>query len=201
VLLATSFALGLGLLPIDFAIGLGIYYSLTLSYSLFFKRWIIIDVITLAMLYTLRIIVGSVTFSIQPSFWLLAFSMFIFLSLAFLKRYIELFHLSAHNKKDEAGGRGYLPGDLQMIASLGTASGYGAIVILALYIRDIHSLQLYRHEQFIWIACPLILAWISRIWLLANRGLINEDPVIFAFKDVASYIVGTMIILVFWMAI
>lgn len=200
LLLVTAFGLALWLLPIMFSLTLAGYYTLTLAYSLSLKRRTVIDVIALAALYTLRIIAGAMALAIPLSFWLLAFSMFLFLSLALVKRYAELFHVRAGEGKN-ALGRGYYASDLEMIASLGAASGYMAVLVLALYINDPKTTQLYRHVSIVWLACPLLLTWISRVWMLAHRGLMNEDPVIFAVRDRVSLSIGLLIGLVFWLAI
>jgi 4-hydroxybenzoate polyprenyltransferase/phosphoserine phosphatase len=200
-LLACAFALGLWQLPLAFSAGLATYYVLTLAYSLSLKRRMVVDVITLAGLYTLRIIVGAVTLDIPLSFWLLAFSMFMFLSLALVKRYAELLQVHAQGSKQKAKGRGYFPDDLPIIASLGAASGYMAVMVLAFYINDPGTAQQYRHPQLIWLACPLLLTWISRVWMLAHRGKMNEDPVIFAVKDRKSLAMGALLAVVFWAAI
>jgi len=197
LLLIAAFGLGTWLLPISFALGLACYYALTLAYSLWLKRRMVIDVITLAALYTLRIIVGAVALGIPLSFWLLAFSMFLFLSLALVKRYAELFHVRAQSADNKARGRGYFATDLPMIASLGAASGYMAVMVLALYVNDAQTAQLYRHQKIIWFACPLMLTWISRVWMLAHRGAMNEDPVIFAVRDRLSLSIGALVALVF----
>lgn len=201
LLLIAAFGLGIWRLSPAFAIGLGCYYALTFAYSLWLKRRMIIDVITLAALYTLRVIVGAIALEIPLSFWLLAFSMFIFLSLALVKRYAELFQVRSQSRNDKARGRGYFADDLHMLASLGAASGYMAVMVLALYINDAQTTQFYRNQQFIWLACPLLLTWISRVWMLAHRGLMNEDPVIFAIRDRVSLSIGALTALVFWVAI
>lgn len=199
-LLIAAFALGLWLLPPAFTLGLAGYYALTLAYSLWLKKRMVIDVMVLAGLYTLRIVVGAVAVGVALSFWLLAFSMFIFLSLALVKRYAELFHLRARGASEVARGRGYLASDLHMIAALGAAAGYMAVMVLALYINDARTTQLYGQPQLIWLACPLLLTWISRVWMLAHRGAMNEDPVIFAIRDRVSLGIGGLLALVFWAA-
>lgn len=201
LLLALSFALAAWRLPVAFVIGLASYYTITLAYSLWLKRRLTIDVITLATLYTLRIIVGALALDIPLSFWLLAFSMFMFLSLALVKRYAELWQLKAQNNPEKAGGRSYLADDLQMIASLGAASGYISVMVLALYINDPRTTQLYRHPEFIWFACPLLLTWITRVWMLAHRGQMTEDPVIFAMRDRLSLFLGALMAIVVYAAI
>ena len=199
-LLVGAFALAIWQLPLAFTGGLATYYALTLAYSMVLKRRMVIDVITLAGLYTMRIIVGAIALSIPLSFWILAFSMFMFLSLALVKRYAELFDVRTKGSEEKARGRGYFTDDLQMIASLGAASGYMAVMVLALYINDARTLQLYRQPEFIWLACPLLLTWISRVWMLAHRGAMHEDPIIFAVRDRVSLSIGTLLALVFWAA-
>jgi 4-hydroxybenzoate polyprenyltransferase len=183
-----------------FAAGLATYYALTLAYSLGLKRRMVIDVITLAGLYTLRIVVGAVAIEVPLSFWLLAFSMFMFLSLALIKRHAELYHVLAKGHTEKARGRGYFANDLQMIASLGAAAGYMAVLVLALYINDARTMHMYRRPEFIWLACPLLLTWVSRVWMLAHRGEMNEDPVVFALRDRISLSIGALLALVFWAA-
>lgn len=200
LLLAAAMGLGVWQLPAAFAIGLATYYALTLAYSLVLKRYAVFDVITLAALYTLRIIAGALALGIPLSFWLLAFSMFMFLSLALVKRYAELFHVRSLNSGDKAHGRGYFTADLHMIASLGAAAGYMAVMVLALYINDARAAQLYRRQELIWIACPLLVTWISRVWMLAHRGAMNEDPLVFAIRDRISLGIGALVMLVFWAA-
>lgn len=168
-----------------FAIVLLGYYTMTLAYSLRFKRVVMVDVIMLAALYTVRIIGGAVAIGTGLSFWLLAFSMFLFLSLAMLKRYTELATLLASGQ-DKASGRGYAVDDLPLIQSLGAASGYCAVLVFALYINSPESLDLYRRPQVLWLICPMLLYWISRAWVKAHRGLMNDDPVVFAVTDHAS---------------
>ena len=199
-LLALAFGLSLALLPSLFAASLGAYYALTLAYSMLLKRRLMIDVITLAALYTLRIVAGGVALGIPLSFWLLAFSMFIFLSLAFVKRYAELFHVRAQGSEERARGRGYVAGDLPMIASLGGSSGYLAVMVLALYINDARTMELYSRPEIIWLACPLLLTWISRVWMIAHRGFMHDDPVVFAVRDRVSLSIGALIAFVFWAA-
>lgn len=200
LLLVAAFGLGLWRLPVEFSVGLGVYYALTLAYSLWLKQKMVVDVMTLATLYTLRIIVGAVALDIPLSFWLLAFSVFMFLSLALVKRYAELFNLRAQNRVERVPGRGYFADDLPMIASLGAASGYMAVMVLALYINDGRTTQLYQHQEAIWIACPLLLAWVSRVWMLAHRGYMNEDPIVFAVRDRVSLGIGALIAAAFWAA-
>lgn len=199
-LLVAAFAGALLLLPWEFAGVLAAYYVLTLVYSLSLKRHMAIDVISLAILYTLRIIAGAAATSLELTFWILAFSMFIFLSLALVKRYAELREARKKGHTEKTRGRGYYPDDLEMISSLGASSGYLAVMVLALYIHDQSTNALYAHPQVIWLACPLLLFWITRIWMLTHRGQMHDDPVVFAVRDRISLVVGALFALVFWVA-
>ena len=188
------------LLPWQFCAALGGYYAVTLIYSFWLKRQVVVDVVTLALLYTLRIAAGALIFSLIFTFWMLAFSMFIFLSLALAKRHAELFGARNNGVTDRTRGRGYFPDDLEVISSLGAASGYLSVMVLALYIQDSSTAALYRYPQLIWVACPILLYWISRIWVLTHRGEMHDDPVVFAIRDRASIIAGGLFGLVFWFA-
>ena len=188
------------LLPGKFLAVLMLYYMLTLVYSFALKRYMAVDVITLAALYTLRIIAGAFAFNSTPTFWMLAFSMFIFLSLALVKRYAELKEARDKGRMQKARGRGYYPDDLEMLSSMGAASGYLSVMVLALYIQDQATTVMYRYPQIIWLACPLLLLWVTRIWMLTHRGLMHEDPVVFAIHDRTSLVIGAAFGLVFWVA-
>lgn len=167
------------------------YYILTLGYSLRLKRVVMLDVVLLASLYTLRIIGGTVAIAAELSFWLLAFSMFIFLSLALLKRYTEL-HSVLASGKTRASGRGYDVEDLPLLQSLGAAAGYCAVLVMALYINSPDSVELYRHPRLLWFICPVLLYWVSRAWVIAHRGTMHDDPIVFAATDRASQIVAAL---------
>jgi 4-hydroxybenzoate polyprenyltransferase/phosphoserine phosphatase len=198
-LLIGSFAIAALLLPWQFSAVLLGYYVLTLAYSTFLKRQVMVDVVVLAMLYTIRIIAGTAAVDAQLTFWLLAFSMFIFLSLALVKRYAELHSMRARGLV-KTRGRGYVASDLSLISSLGTAAGYLAVLVLALYIQDARTAGMYRHPQVIWLACPLLLYWVSRTWIIAHRGLMHDDPIVFAARDRVSLAVVALCGLVFWAA-
>jgi 4-hydroxybenzoate polyprenyltransferase len=200
ILLLGAFAGATLFLPWKFALMLLAYYLLTLVYTLVLKRLMTVDVIVLAMLYTSRIIAGAFAFGLAPTFWMLAFSMFLFLSLAFIKRYAELHEVRASGTDDVAWGRGYRSSDLEIISSLGASSGYLAVLVLAFYIQEQSTLALYRHPQVIWLACPILLYWVTRIWMIAHRGKMHDDPVAFALKDRASIVVVVLFALVFWAA-
>jgi 4-hydroxybenzoate polyprenyltransferase len=200
VLLVGAFAAAWALLPLRFCVVLLGYYALTLAYSMYLKRQVMVDVVVLAMLYTIRIIAGTAAIAGELTFWLLAFSMFIFLSLALVKRYAEL-HSMRERGLVKTRGRGYVASDLSLLSSLGTSSGYLAVLVLALYIQDGKTAGLYRHPQVIWLACPLLLYWVSRTWIIAHRGLMHDDPIVFAARDKVSLAVFVLVGLVFWAAI
>lgn len=188
-------------LPSSFLAVLSIYYVTTLSYSLHLKRYMIVDVVVLALLYTFRIVGGVYACQTNLTFWILAFSMFLFLSLAFVKRYTELFDVRKSGVNGKTKGRGYFPEDLELISSLGSAAGYLSVLVLALYIQEDTTTRLYSYPELIWFACPILIFWISRVWILAHRGLMHDDPVIFAIKDRLSIFVGLLFAFVFWLAI
>jgi 4-hydroxybenzoate polyprenyltransferase len=169
-------------LTAEFQITLATYYSLTVIYSVSLKRVVLVDAVALAGLYTLRIIAGSAAIGTPLSFWLLSFSVFLFLSLAFLKRFVELDALRRLQRL-RAVGRDYEVQDLPVLQSLGIAAGYMSVVVLALYINSPEIGALYRHPNVIWIVCVLMLYWISRMWIKAQRGEVHDDPVAFALKD------------------
>ena len=176
---------------------LAIYYLLNLAYSFYFKEVVLLDVIILAGLYTMRIMAGSASVVIWPSSWLLAFSTFIFLSLALVKRYAELVIMSAASGKVRV--RGYEVIDKELLASLGCGSGYVAVLVLALYISSGKAEILYTRHQLIWLLCPLLLYWISYVWLIAHRGAMHDDPLVFTLKDRASritlFLAGVVLVL------
>ena len=174
------------------------YFAGSLLYSLRFKKIVLMDVMTLALFYTLRIFAGSVACEVPISSWLLAYSIFIFFSLALLKRYSELKALT--HEEGVFTGRGYRKGDLESLAQLGTASGYLSVLVLALYVSSGEVTALYSHPRLLWFLCPVMLYWVSRIWLLAHRGNIPDEPIVFALRDPASYVAGALAGLIVWMA-
>lgn len=188
VLLAV--ALGLAwLLPIRFIGVLGVYYVATLAYSFALKRVVMVDVLALAGLYTIRIVAGSAATDIPLSFWLLIFAIFIFLSLAIVKRYAELYAMREQGKLS-AKGRGYEVEDMSLLQSLGAASGYLSVLVLGLYINSPDKLMLYTHSKLIWLLVPIMLYWVSRVWMLTHRGQMHDDPLVYALKDPASLVTG-----------
>lgn len=198
LLLAIAFVLA-WFLPLDFLLALLVYYVLTLVYSFKLKRVIMLDTIMLAGLYTMRIIAGTLLIQVHFSFWLLAFSMFIFLSLAFVKRYTELVSIISQGSKKMIG-RGYHSEDASMVSSFGAASGYIAVLVFALYVNSPEVAKLYSKPDVLWLACPVLLYWISRVWILAHRGEMHDDPIVFAVKDLQSLITGLCVFAVFMAA-
>jgi len=178
-------------LPVRFALALSAYLVLTCGYSFVLKRFLLIDAVALAGLYTLRIIAGASAAGIALSFWLLLFAVFLFLSLAFVKRYAELEALRRQQRL-QALGRGYRVEDLAVLQSFGTAAGYLSVLVLALYINSPDIQALYRHPKVIWMLCVLMLYWISRVWMTAHRGGMHDDPVVYALRDRVSLGVGVL---------
>lgn len=168
-----------------------VYFILTCAYSWGLKRLVIIDCLVLALLYTLRVIAGAAAAGIDLSFWLLAFSAFLFLSLAFVKRYAEL-EVQAGIGRERAHGRGYLTTDAPLVQSLGVMSGFASVVVLALYLNSEAVVRLYHSPEFMWCAVPIMLFWISWIWMKAHRGQMHDDPLLFALRDRASLVAGIM---------
>lgn len=163
------------------------YFLLTLSYSLHLKRRIIIDICVLAGLYTIRIVAGGVATNVPLSVWLLAFSIFFFLSLAAVKRQAELVD-SAERGKLAASGRGYHVNDLPIISMIAISAGYVSVLVLALYVNSPAVMNLYSYPEALWGACAVLLYWISRTVMVAHRGQMHDDPVVFAAKDRTSQI-------------
>ena len=172
-------------LPSPFDSILVVYLCLTLLYSLFVKTVPMLDVIVLSSLYTLRIMAGAAAVDIWPSHWLLGFSTFLFLSLAMVKRYGELTTIGDRT----ATFRGYRVEDEALLVAFGTASGYLAVLVLALYIATDTAAVYYTRYQLIWLICPMLLYWISHIWLTAHRQSLDDDPLVFALTDPTSRLV------------
>lgn len=199
LLLAVSFLLG-SIVGNNFLITLAIYFGLTCFYSFGLKRIILIDCLLLAILYILRIVAGSAATGHTLSFWILAFSVFLFLSLAFIKRYAEL-EIQLHAGKKITAGRGYLTSDAPLIQSLGISAGYASVLVLALYINSDAVVQLYSVPEIVWGTVPILVFWISWMWLHAHRGLMNDDPLVFAVKNKTSLVSGlafALVVIVGW---
>ncbi len=189
LVLAAS-ALALSFLPAKFLVMLTIYFAGTILYSTRLKRALLVDVLVLAGLYAHRVLAGGVATGIAVSPWLVGFSIFVFTSLAFAKRYEEL--------RDKVDGqplknRDYVRLDLPMVGAMGTASAFVSALVFALYIDSAAVRAGYRKPALLWLALPILLYWLGRIWLLANRGHLKDDPVRFALKDRNSLTCGALI--------
>lgn len=196
-LLIASFSCSL-LLPWRFQALLGVYVLLTTLYSFWLKRKMLVDVILLSALYTHRIISGAYAVEVELTMWLLAFSMFFFLSLAFAKRYSELIQVE-DSGEEHIAGRGYQVRDLRIIESIGPSSGYLAVLVFCNYLDSPivrgypgHP-ALYAHPQVLWLAAPILLYWVTRIWFIARRRALHDDPIVFAIHDRRSYVCGIMV--------
>lgn len=198
VLLASALFICLKL-PVSFLLVLVTYFVATTAYSFFFKQKLLVDVIFLAGLFTCRIMAGAAATSIALSEWLLAFAMFFFLSLALVKRYTELVYLSSAGETNSKG-RGYLVIDMPLISAMGVASGYISVLVFALYLNTDVVSELYSTPTLLWMLGPILLYWISRVWILAHRGEMNDDPIVFAIRDRVSQIMGLLIALAFLIA-
>ncbi len=194
-LLIISFLLAVILLPNIFTLMLIIYLITTTSYSLYFKEKIFLDVIILGALYTLRVLAGGLAVGVEVSSWLLGFSWFFFLSLAFMKRYADLL-LIKNNNQEELFGRGYSVIDLEFVQKIGITSGFASLLILTLYINSDQVNELYKQPALIWLTIPIILYWLMRMWLVTHRGKMTDDPIIFAIKDKSSYITFFFILII-----
>ena len=199
VLMASAITLAL-FLPLEFIVILLAYVASTLAYSLVLKRRMLIDVITLGGLYTMRVLGGIAATGGQKSQWLLMFSLFFFLSLAIVKRCSELV-AQRDAGKARALGRGYVVDDLAMLLPLGAAAGYASVLVVTLYLSSPQITPLYSHPLRMWLVCPILIYWISRALMLANRGIMHDDPIIFAVTDRVSWLCGVIIALIILAAI
>jgi len=166
------------------------YFVLNLLYSFKLKSLLLIDVILLALMYNLRIIFGGLMADIPISPWLLTFSVFFFLGLAFIKRYAEL---KKHTVSSKQNSRAYQPDDQTMIAIIGVSSSLLSVLVFALYLNSPAVIELYKNNNYLWLITPALLYWVSRTWVLVYRGILDDDPVAFAIKDKATYFVGAFI--------
>lgn len=176
---------------------LALYVLVTSAYSFAFKKVAIADAIVLAGLYTLRLLIGHAATGLKLSVWLLAFSIFLFFSLALVKRYVEVAEVAAKDADDSSvKGRGYQGSDLWLIGALGVSCGVVGVLVLILYVSSPDVSILYAHPILLLLLAPLFLYWIGRVWLLASRGKMHEDPVLFALRDKTSYAIGLVTLLV-----
>lgn len=189
VVLTISAVALLPTLPTIFMLWIGLYILIATVYSAQLKRIAVVDVLVLSGLYTLRLLAGGAATGTPISQWLASFSSFLFLSLAMVKRFSELENL-AERGATASHGRGYLVADLEQIRSFGTASAYAAVVVFMLYIARPDVSELYHHPTRLWFIVPLLLYWLHRVWLLASRGELTDDPVVFAMRDRISLLTG-----------
>jgi 4-hydroxybenzoate polyprenyltransferase len=187
VLLAIGISSGF-LLSIEFLGVLGGYMAITTAYSLSLKRMLLIDVLTLAGLYTIRVLAGAAATGVDVSFWLLAFSIFFFLSLALVKRFVEL-RTSGLTQGERIAGRGYRTEDQEIVAQAGMASAFSSALVLALYMDSVAVRELYPHPWLVWPLAPIVLYLTMRIWILARRDEMHDDPVVFIIRDWRSQII------------
>ncbi len=177
--------------PHSFIEWLAVYAVSTTAYSFALKRIVLVDVLVLSGLYTIRIFAGAAASGNPVSNWLGGFSVFFFLSLAFIKRFAELESLRMRDLAP-SNGRGYLIPDIEQLRSFGTTAGYASVVVLMFYISNLDT-SLYRHPGRLWLLLPVLLLWVSQLWLLASRGELNEDPVVYAITDKRSLLLGVLV--------
>lgn len=191
-LLLVSGFIGLSMHNASFLLWLGIYAVVTSAYSFVLKRLVLVDVVALAGLYSLRLAAGGAAAGVDVSPWLLGFSLFLFMSLAFLKRYTEL-RDTIERDGYTVSGRGYHSGDADFIRSAGPALGFVAVLIFTLYVNGSQVKALYTHPDRMWLIAPCLVYWLSHLWLTAHRGGMHDDPIVFAARDYPSWIVGVAI--------
>jgi 4-hydroxybenzoate polyprenyltransferase len=196
VLLSAAAAIAAATATAGYAVVLLIYLVTTTAYSVRLKREPVLDVFVLASLYVLRVIGGAMATDVPISSWLLGFALFIFLSLAFVKRYTELV-----GQNGSMPGRGYTSADLSWMTGIGISAGYMAVVILALYVDSNDVAALYTRPRAVWLLCPVILFWITRMWFRAGRQEVHDDPVLEALKDPVSYVCALVIGGALWAAL
>ncbi len=177
-----------------------LYFTLSNLYSLIFKQKIILDITILSLLYTMRIIAGGLILNVMPSVWILAFSIFFFFSLASIKRQAELIDI-IKRKKVFTKGRGYSSTDLSILTISALSSGYVSVLIMAFYVNSAGIVKLYAEPVALWGICIVLLYWITRLVMLTNRGMMKDDPIIFAIKDIGSLICLTVILFLILFAI
>ena len=194
VLLAAALGLCLAL-PAKCAIVVGVYFLATIAYSLSLKKMQLVDVLTLACLYSIRLVMGSEATDTPISLWLLRFSLFMFLTLALAKRVAELRMLEQIQGVAKSFGRGYRIADLPILEAMGIGSGYMATLVMVLYIEGSDLAHLYPHPIFLWMVLPVLLFWISHLWLTTHRGELPDDPILFAFRDSKSLLAGVAVVL------
>jgi 4-hydroxybenzoate polyprenyltransferase len=193
-LIAAS-AISLLLMPMAFTLWLATYAVVTSAYSFVLKRIVLVDVITLAGLYALRVAAGGAAANVEVSPWLLGFSLFLFMSLAFLKRYAEL-RDTIEREGTHVSGRGYHVGDSTFVLVAGTALGFVAVMVFTMYVNGPQVQALYTHPYRLWLIAPCLVYWVSHLWLTAQRGGMHDDPIVFAARDAHSWAVGLAVAII-----
>jgi 4-hydroxybenzoate polyprenyltransferase/phosphoserine phosphatase len=188
LLVAAGFTVAFSL-PAMAVVLLAVYLVTTTLYSFWLKRKMLVDVFGLSFLYTLRVLIGAAATGVLASPWLLAFAIFVFLSLAFAKRAAELTALDRAGR-EEAGGRAYYVWDAHAVGMFGVAGAFSAAIVMALYMQSDDVRALYRQPTWLWLMVPLVLYWLTRVWLLTRRGALDEDPIVFATTDRLTYVVA-----------
>ena len=173
------------------------YVVAAVAYSTRLKREPVVDVFALAGLYVVRVVAGGIATGITLSTWLLAFAMFLFLSLAFVKRYTELFLM----KGAPLAGRGYIAGDDRWMPAIGISSGYMAVLVLALYMNAPEVTRLYSRPAALWLLCPMLLFWVTRMWFRASREVAHDDPLIEALRDPVTWVFGAVAVVIMYAAV
>ena len=195
VLLVIAFSIALLFVNINFFLILSVYCLLTAIYSLFLKRKIIVDILALSILYTLRVVAGGFAVDLPLSVWLLAFSMFIFLSLASVKRLAELVENASIGMKNLVG-RSYEISDIAIIGGISLVSGYISVLVIIFHIFTEATQEYYSRPEILLGVCPIIVYWITRMILLAHRGQMHHDPILFSFRDNPSRLSAVLLILI-----
>ena len=199
ILLAVAAIGAAWLMPRGYQLSLGVYAVLAVAYTAGLKRVVMLDVVLLSGLYTVRVVAGATAVDVSLSRWFLAFSVFVFASLALLKRAAEAHGARADDRPD-LGGRGWRVDDMPVLVALGSSCAVAAALVYCLYITGEDVLRLYGRPDVLWLGLPVLLYWLSRGWLLALRGDVSEDPVVFALRDPASYASLLAFATVVWLA-
>jgi 4-hydroxybenzoate polyprenyltransferase len=197
-LAAAALALALRLPP-QFLQVWGGYLAITTLYSFGLKRVVVLDVMVLGALYTARVVAGAAAVDVPLSRWFLAFAVFLFSSLAILKRMVEGLGV-ADRAEERLGGRGWEVADIPVLLGFGAACSVASALVYCLYITSDEVLRLYGRPDVLWLGLPVLLYWLGRMWLLANRGLVHEDPLLFALRDRVSWVVGAALAVTLWLA-
>jgi 4-hydroxybenzoate polyprenyltransferase len=187
-LAALAFALAMALPP-RFRLVWAAYLALSTAYSFGLKRIVVLDVMVLGALYTSRVIAGAAAVDVALSRWFLPFTVFFFSALAILKRMVESQN-AAEREDDDLAGRGWTVQDIPVLLGFGAACSVASALVYCLYVTSDEVTRLYDRPDVLWLGLPILLYWLGRVWLLASRGEVHEDPVLFALRDRSSYLVG-----------